>query len=307
MIFKNLQYLVALAQEQHFARAATRCGVTQPTLSAGVKQLEEELGILVVQRGQRFQGFTPEGARVLEWARRILADCDSLNQEVSQMKASLTGRLRIGAIPVALPVVPLLTTPFAQQFPQVTITVHSMTSIDIQRGLDDFSLDGGLTYLDNEPLQRVRTLELYRERYYLFTPEDAAPAGRDSVSWLDAAQTPLCLLTPDMQNRRIIDLHFHEAGADVNPRLETNSILTLCDHLRTGQWSTILPQTYLYLLGEISHIRAAALVKPSPTHTVGLVVPDREPLTPSGRELHRLASTLELAGTIEKQISLSHR
>ncbi len=307
MIFKNLQYLVALAQEQHFARAAAQCGVTQPTLSAGVKQLEEELGILVVQRGQRFQGFTPEGARVLEWARRILADCDSLNQEVSQMKASLTGRLRIGAIPVALPVVSLLTTPFAQQFPQVTITVHSMTSADIQRGLDDFSLDGGLTYLDNEPLQRVRTLELYRERYYLFTPEDGTPAGRDSISWLDAAATPLCLLTPDMQNRRIIDLHFHEAGADVHPHLETNSILTLCDHLRTGHWSTILPQTYLYLLGEISHIRATPLVKPSPTHTVGLVVPDREPLTPSGRELHRLAATLELAGTIEKQISLSHR
>src|SRR5882672_2374852 len=121
MIFKNLQYLAALAHEQHFARAAARCGVTQPTLSAGIKLLEEELGILVVQRGQRFQGFTPEGAQVLEWAHRILADCESLQQEVSLMKAGLTGRLRIGAIPVTLPIVSLLTGPFAQQFPQVTI------------------------------------------------------------------------------------------------------------------------------------------------------------------------------------------
>lgn len=303
MIFKNLQYLVALAQEQHFARAAAQCGVTQPTLSAGVKQLEEELGVLVVERGQRFQGFTPEGQRVLEWARRILSDCDSLNQEVSQMKARLTGRLRIGAIPVALPVVPLLTTPFARQFPEVTITVNSMTSIDIQRGLDDFSLDGGLTYLDNEPLQRVRTLELYRERYFLFTPGDAPPTTRDTISWREASTRPLCLLTPDMQNRRIIDSHFREAGADLNAHLETNSILTLVDHLRAGHWSTILPQTYLYLLDEIKHIRATPLSDPAPTHSVGLVVPDREPLTPSGRELYRVAGTVEVGSAAAKAAS----
>lgn len=300
MIFKNLQYLAALAQDQHFARAATRCGVTQPTLSAGIKQLEEELGVLVVQRGQRFQGFTPEGARVLEWAHRILADCDSLNQEVSQMKASLTGRLRIGAIPVTLPIVALLTGPFAQQFPHVSITVNSMTSIDIQRGLDDFSLDGGLTYLDNEPLQRVRALELYRERYYLFTPGDGPLAAQDSISWHDAASAALCLLTPDMQNRRIIDSHFHEAGVSVTPMLETNSILTLCAHLRSGRWSTVLPQTFLYLLGEIDHIRATPLIQPSPSHTIGLVVPDREPLTPSGRELLRVAGTLDIAAAVER-------
>lgn len=300
MLIRNLQYLAALAQDQHFARAAARCGVTQPTLSAGIKQLEEELEVLVVQRGQRFQGFTPEGARVLEWARRILADCESLNQEVSQMKESLTGRLRIGAIPVTLPIVSLLTEAFARQFPQVTITVNSITSIEIQRGLDDFSLDGGLTYLDNEPLQRVRTLELYRERYYLFTPADGALAGRDSVSWHEAATVQLCLLTPDMQNRRIIDGHFHEAGAEVRPTLETNSILTLCGHLRSGRWSTVLPQTFLYLLGEIDHIRATPLIEPSPRHAIGLVVPDREPLTPSGRELLRVAGTVDVAAAVER-------
>ncbi|HKV73603.1 MAG TPA: LysR family transcriptional regulator [Gemmatimonadales bacterium] len=301
MIFKNLQYLEALAHEQHFARAAARCGVTQPTLSAGIKQLEEELGVLVVQRGQRFQGFTPEGARVLDWAHRILADIESLNQEVSLMKAGLTGRLRIGAIPVALPIVSLVTGPFALQFPQVAITVHSMTSIEIQRGLDDFSLDAGLTYLDNEPLQRVRALEFYRERYYLFTPAEGTLAGQESISWKEAAETHLCLLTPDMQNRRIVDGHFQEAGASVAPMLETNSILTLCGHLRSGRWSTVLPQAFLYLLNEIEHIRAIPLSQPTPTHSVGLVVPDREPLTPSGRELLRVAGTLDIATAVENQ------
>ena len=70
----KLEFLLALAREQHFGRAAEACGVTQPTLSAGMKQLEEQMGVLLVNRGSRFQGFTPEGERVLDWARRIVGD-----------------------------------------------------------------------------------------------------------------------------------------------------------------------------------------------------------------------------------------
>ena len=70
----KLEFLLALAREQHFGRAAEACGVSQPTLSAGIKQLEETLGVLLVQRGSRFRAFTPEGERVLDWARRIVGD-----------------------------------------------------------------------------------------------------------------------------------------------------------------------------------------------------------------------------------------
>ena len=70
----KLEYLIALSREQHFGRAAETCGVTQPTLSAGIKQLEEMLGVLLVQRGSRFIGFTAEGERTLDWARRIVGD-----------------------------------------------------------------------------------------------------------------------------------------------------------------------------------------------------------------------------------------
>lgn len=86
MLTRNLRYLVALSAERHFARAAAACQVTQPTLSAGIKSLEEELGVLIVQRGQRFEGFTAEGEQILTWARRILADVDSLHEEVSALR-----------------------------------------------------------------------------------------------------------------------------------------------------------------------------------------------------------------------------
>ena len=298
MLIRNLQYLVALAHERHFARAAEACNVTQPTLSSGIKQLEEELGLLIVQRGQRFQGLTPEGTRVLEWARRILSDCDNLQQEASELRAGLVGRLRLGAIPTTLPMVSALTSPFALRHPQVVISVVTLSSIEIQRGLDDFSLDAGLTYLENEPLTNVRAVPLYLERYFLFTPAVGPLARRAEVSWREAAGVPLCLLTPDMQNRRIINRHFSDAGVDIRPHIETNSIVALCSHLRSGQWSSVLPQTFLHLFGEPFGSHASPLVEPEAAHTVGLVVPDREPLTPSARELLALVSDAEVLTAI---------
>src|SRR6478752_7611755 len=121
MDLRHLGYLVALVRDEHFGRAAAACHVSQPTLSSGIRRLEGEVGFPIVRRGQRFEGLTPEGERVLEWARRILADCESLEQEASELRGGLRGRLHIGAIPTALPMVSLLTLPFSRQHPHVTI------------------------------------------------------------------------------------------------------------------------------------------------------------------------------------------
>jgi DNA-binding transcriptional LysR family regulator len=128
MLLRQLVYLRALSRERHFGRAAATCGVSQPTLSAAIKQLETEFAVPIVQRGQRFEGFTPEGIRIIDWAQRILADCDGLNQEMSEMRQGLVGHLRIGAIPTALSMVPRLTTPFHARHPNVALSVLSKTS-----------------------------------------------------------------------------------------------------------------------------------------------------------------------------------
>ena len=98
----KLEFLLILARERHFGRAAETAGVTQPTLSSAIKSLEENLGTALVERGSRFRGFTPEGERVLEWARRLVGDARTMRQE--SLKGSLSGHLRIGAIPTALSV-----------------------------------------------------------------------------------------------------------------------------------------------------------------------------------------------------------
>ncbi|HXY31518.1 MAG TPA: LysR family transcriptional regulator [Gemmatimonadaceae bacterium] len=303
MLLKNLEYLSALARERHFARAAAACRVTQPTLSAGIKQLEEEMGVLIVERGQRYRGLTPEGHRILAWAQRILADVEHLSQEVSEMRSGLVGRVRIGVIPVMLPIVSLLTSPFAERHPRVSITILSLSSIEIQRGLDGFALDAGLTYLDNEPLSHVRTFPLYRERCLLLTPADGPFGDREAVTWREASTLPLCLLTPDMQNRRIIDSHFREAGAEPRPSVETNSIVTLCSHLRAGTWSSVMPHAILYLVGEMPGVRAIPLVDPTDSHALGLIVPDRDPLPPITRALVEIAQQTDVSGALERELA----
>jgi DNA-binding transcriptional LysR family regulator len=296
-LIDKLEFLLALNRQKHFGRAAEACGVTQPTLSAGIKHLEEQMGVLLVNRGSRFQGLTPEGERVLEWARRIVGDSRNMREEIKSLRHGLTGRLRLAAIPTALAMVAALTTPFRERHPNVQFTVFSRTSERVLAMLDNLEIDAGISYLDNEPLGRVNTVPLYRERYRLLTSADAQLGNRDKVTWAELAGVPLCLLTPDMQNRRIIDRLLKISGSDARPMLESDSMILLFSHVRTGRWSSVMPAKLAETLGLTETMRAIPIVDPDEVHTIGLVVPEREPMTPLTAalvaEAHRVAKTLE--------------
>src|SRR6218665_284608 len=106
MFIRQLNYVVALAREQHFGRAAAACNVSQTDLSGAIRSLEQELGIVIVQRGLRFQGFTRVGERVLAWASLVLAYCEGLRQDARAGENDPVGILRMGAIPASLPLDP---------------------------------------------------------------------------------------------------------------------------------------------------------------------------------------------------------
>jgi DNA-binding transcriptional LysR family regulator len=279
-LIDKLDFILALAREKHFGRAAEACGVTQPTLSAGVKQLEQQMAVLLVNRGSRFQGFTPEGLRVLEWARRIVGDTRSMREEINSLRHGLSGRLRIAAIPTALAMVATLTTPYRERHPNVQFTIYSRNSLEVLELLENIEIDAGITYVENEPLGRVNTVPLYHERYRLLTSADAPLGTRDSVTWAEVAQVPLCLLTPDMQNRRIIDRLLRSAGGDSRPTLESDSMILLFSHVRTGRWASVMPARLAETLGLTETLRAIPITDPEAVQTIGLVVPSREPMTP---------------------------
>lgn len=276
----KLEFVIALAREKHFGRAADVCRVTQPTLSSGLKALEDSLGVLIVKRSSRFQGFTPEGERVLEWARRIVADAAAMRQDLLAAREGLEGHVCIAVIPTALPMVAQLTTPFRAKHPGVRFTILSRTSIEILHLMENLEIDAGISYLDNEPLGQVRTVPLYDERYRLLTARDGVFAGRETVTWAEAGQVPLCLLTPDMQNRRIIDQQLRDAGLTPEPTLVSNSTIVLVSHVRTGQWSSILPPILAESLGLPDTVTSIPIVDPELSQRVGLIVSYRDPTTP---------------------------
>jgi DNA-binding transcriptional LysR family regulator len=280
---RQLQYLVALAREKHFTRAARACNVTQPTLSGRIRQLEQELGVPIVERGQRFHGLTPDGERVLTWANAILDNWESLQQDIAarrRVSGTFTGRMTIGAIPSGLPMAALLTKAIQARHPEIELTVLSYSSIEILRHLEEFSIDVGLTYIDNEPIEGMRAESVYVERYSLLVRADHELAGAASVTWADAARQPLCLLTPDNQNRRIIDRAFRTAGCSPLPRLETNSVINLCANVHLMGLASVIPEYFLEVVGPISDVRAVPLVEPLVEHDVGLIAVDRDPISP---------------------------
>jgi DNA-binding transcriptional LysR family regulator len=279
-MIEKLEMFIALANERHFGRAAEVVGVTQPSLSFAIKQLEEQLGVQLVFRGARFQGLTPEGQRVLDWALRIVGDARTMREEMRAIRSGVSGNLRLGVIPTALPMIGRLTVPFLIRNPNVRVTILSRTSYEILDEIERLELDAGITYLENEPLGRVTSQPLYQETYRLLVASGAPLSTHASVTWREAAAQPLCLLTTDMQNRRIVNQHLNEAGASVVPTVESNSSIALIAHVATGRWASIVTQTVADMFGKGSGLTAVPIVDGDKRHLVGLIAAWREPHTP---------------------------
>jgi DNA-binding transcriptional LysR family regulator len=277
LILQHLTYLAALARERHFGRAAEACHVAQATVSEAIRRLEDELGVQLVRRGHSFQGLTPEGEQVLGWAHRILADCDGLRADVAVMRGDVSGQLRLGAIPTSLPVVSLLTRPLREGYPELRVSIRSLSSREIERSLHESELDAGLTYLDNEPLRGVRSAPVYDERYVFLAPNDSEWAVAGEVAWRAAAEAPLCLLSTEMQNRRIVDRAFADAGATPQPVIETNSISTLHAQVRDARLCAVVADTWLHGFDVPAGMSALPLVEPVAHQAVGIVWRDRDP------------------------------
>ena len=220
---RDLQILIALSQRKHFTQAAADCGISQPAFSARIRALENQLGVPIVRRGNKFLGFTKDGELLLKWARKILTDAEGLRQEIEVSKGALQGTLVLGVVPTALPFAASVSTTLRAQYGELTIQIQSLTSAQIARGLSDYSLDAGITYHDEKEIASLRFEPIYEEHYVLLSPMHLAPRKKGSASWAEAASLPLCLLSKDMRFRQIVDHVFERAGVAPEPEMETNA------------------------------------------------------------------------------------
>ena len=283
---RDMQLLTALARHNHFARAAQECGISQPAFSGRIRNLETDLGVPLVKRGNKFLGFTKEGEIALTWARRILADADGLRQEIEAAKGALSGQVVVGAVPTALTFASQVPALLRASHPNLLIQILSLSSSRVHQGLVDFSIDAGVTYLDNEVPPGLVVEPLYRERYVLLAPEALFPTTQmttdAAVPWASAIDFPLCLLTRDMRNRRILDTIFEEVvGRRPSPVMETNAFTALLAMVSSGAAATIAPAYLSDGLQVPSTVRRIQLAQPEVTTPIGVVVADHEPKSPA--------------------------
>jgi DNA-binding transcriptional LysR family regulator len=266
-VLEKLEFMIALAREQHFGRAAESCGVAQPTLSLGIQSLEQMLNVALVKRSSRFQGFTPEGERVLVWARRLVGDARAMRQDILGFKTGVASQMRLAAIPSSMSLVARLTVPFQSRHPNVRMTVLGRSSNALLQLLHHRDIDVGVTYLTNEPIGDVVSVPLYRAQFLFLTTPDGPLGYADQVTWEEAAGVPLCLFARDLQNRRIIDSILRQVGAEPTPMMETDSVAA-----PTSAMESV----------ELNHtMRATPIIGPEVTHTIGLIVSDRFPIPPA--------------------------
>ena len=295
MIIRNFEYLLALNKERHFARAAAACRVSQPTLSAGIKQLEEQMDVRIVKRGQRFEGLTPEGERVLAWAQQMLEDCMRLKQELHELRDAMEGPFRIGMLPATSALASILSVAFAEKFPALQISIDTADASRLLQAVRQGDLDVALTYLDESAGEGLDSYALYRERMFLFTTMPLDDVRR--VAWVDLLALPLCLLRSALP--RATETHLEQAAKVTY----TDSASVLAAHIASGRWSTVLPQSLVTILAATPALRATAIAKPGQHGNVGFVTVKNVPLPAAVHALMEMAHTPELVGAIRGMLA----
>lgn len=294
MQLRYLEYFVALARERHFARAAEACHVAQPTLSAGLSTLEEMLGQRLVVRDRRFIDLSPEGYAILPFAQQMLADHQAMRAALNTDAGPLRGTLRLGAIPAAMPSVGYLVRALSTAHRGLQVSVRSMTSREIEQGLVARDLDAGITYLSSEPPAQVRSVPLYVEHFIFATHKDDPHAGRSSISLEEASEARLCLLHGGMQNRRILNSALSARGLSVDPVATADSYVALLSMVANGGLSAIITDSHSAMVSAHPGLRLIPFDEGLPPNQVGLVIIDREPLSPLARAAFAIAGQLHL-------------
>jgi DNA-binding transcriptional LysR family regulator len=296
VLLRQLEYFVALTRERHFARAAAVCYVSQPGLSEAIRKLEHELGVPLVNRGRAFEGLTPEGERLVIWARRILADHDALKQEVAALQSGLEGQLRLAVVPTASTTASLLLERFCSDHPRVSVLLETgLPSSEILKKLERFELDAGIVIAEESELEgRASGTHLYREHIVLAASRQMVPDSIEQLEWSELSQFPLCALNSSMNGRRLLDETLAAHEVLLRPEIETDSIASIYSMAATGRWVGIVPQPWFHAFPGSAEVRLVPLVKPVVKSPVLAVTRRSDPRSVLGSAFANTAQAMAL-------------
>jgi len=307
MLFRQLEYFVAVARERHFARAAESCYVSQPALSASIAKLERELNVTLINRGHNFEGLTPEGERLVVWAKRILAEQEAFKAEVAAVQSGITGTLRLGTEPTASTTLALPVAAFCAAHPLAKVHVQSRSSTtDLRRQLREFELDAAIAHFAPDDREFLQVVPMYEERYIVLASSDQLLPHTNTMTWKEAAQLPLALLTHDMRIRQVIDKAFAESGVVVTPQMETDSVASLYALVGLGAWASIVPHTWLRAMPVVGRTRVVRLVEPDARARISVATHSATPGSVAARAFVTAAKGLSLDEFFNQSLPTEH-
>jgi DNA-binding transcriptional LysR family regulator len=203
-------------------------------------------------------------------------------------------------MPNSSPIIPLLSRLLRKSHPDVKIDIHFMGIEQTIIGLQKYTIDVGVTYMQSELLSDLKSLHIYDERLSLLVPDTKEYESMTSITWKEAASLPLCLLSDLTHERKIVDDAFYKAGEKPKPYVTSDSIMNLIYHVMFAGLVTVIPQNFLLMSEKISGVRAIKLVEPEVSHQVGLVWSHTEPIMPMAKAMVSIIKELKSSGELEQ-------
>jgi LysR family transcriptional regulator, hydrogen peroxide-inducible genes activator len=272
---KDLRYLVAVADTRHFGRAAQRCFVSQPTLSAQLKKLEDYLGVQLIERQPKRVTLTAAGAEIVARSREMLQASEEVLELARSHRDPLAGRLRVGFIPTIGPYLLPQVAPAARKaLPRLTLLLYEYRTEPLLEKLRAGELDLGILALPVDT-DGLATRELFDEPFLVALPREHCLARRSTLRVEDLAQEPLLLLEEGHCLRDQALAVCNRAGVEENQDFRATSLETLRQMVASGAGITLLPE--LACRTELKHRADAStggiivkpFARPVPTRRVG--------------------------------------
>ena len=272
MNLRDLRYLVALADTRHFSRAATRCHVSQPTLSAQIKKLEEQLGVALVERAPRNVSLTAPGAEVVERARRILIEVDAMTEVAKLARDPLSGKLKLGLIPTLGPyLLPLVTPRLRRELPRLKLHLYEYQTAELIRQLRDGEIDAAVLALSAD-LAGFEQRELFDEQFVVALPPGHRLTARTTLKAQDLDGETLLLLEDghclrDQALEICATLNAHEPQD-----FRATSLETLRQMVASGVGVTLLPELATRgPFGSPANPVIRPFARPQPSRRIGII------------------------------------
>lgn len=273
MTITQLTYVLAIAEHKNFTKAAEKCFVTQPTLSTQIQKLEEELDILIFDRGKKPIELTEVGRKIVHQARNIVNESDRIQDIVDQQKGFIGGEFRIGIIPTIMPtLLPMFLKAFIKKYPKVKLKIEELTTDDIIQRINDGHLDAAIaaTPLENS---NIKERVLYFEPFVGYIPEHHRLYKKKTIDVSDLEIEDMLLLEDGHCFRDgVINLcKAFKDQTNENFQLESGSIETLIKLSNEGLGMTLLPYLHTLELNENLKTNLHHFNEPSPAREVSII------------------------------------